>query len=114
MPSLPVPFPDSTMPGTHSQESGGRIINSYVEPLAPTAPTQIIYRRAPGLRNFGTTVRTGFRGAIEVNNTLYCAFANRLVTLNAAGSHASKRVTPASELWNSGAPDVTFMSVSGT
>jgi len=26
----------------------------------------------------------------------------------------SKRVTPAPELWNSGAPDVTFMSVSGT
>jgi peptide/nickel transport system substrate-binding protein len=26
----------------------------------------------------------------------------------------SKRVTPASELWNSGAPDVTFMSVSGS
>lgn len=86
--SLPVPFPDSTMPGTHFQESGGRIINGYVEPLAPTAPTQIIYRRAPGLRNFGTTVRTGFRGAIEVSGTLYCAFANRLVTLNAAGGAA--------------------------
>jgi len=89
MPSLPVPFPDSTMPGTHFQESGGRIINSYVEPLAPTAPTQIIYRRAPGLRNFGTTVRSGFRGGMEVDNTLYCAFGNRMVTFNAAGGAAT-------------------------
>jgi hypothetical protein len=89
--TLPIPFPDSTMPGTpgHFQESGGRIINCYVEPLAPTAPSQIIYRRAPGLRNFGTTVRSGFRGAIEVNSVLYCAFGNRLVSLGAAGGAAT-------------------------
>ena len=93
MPSLPVPFPDSTMPGTpgHFQESGGRIINGYVEPLAPTAPSQIIYRRAPGLRNFGTTTQTGFRGAIEVNGVLYAAFANRLVTLGTAGGAAADK-----------------------
>lgn len=89
--AIQIPFPDSSMPGTpgHFQESGGRLINCYVEPLAPTAPSQIIYRRAPGLRNFGTTVRAGFRGAIEVNSVLYCAFGNRLVTLGAAGGAAT-------------------------
>ena len=64
---------------------GGRIINGYVEPLGPAAPTTVIYRRAPGMRNFGTTVRTGFRGAMEVNGTLYCAFNNRLVAFNSGG-----------------------------
>ena len=89
--AIQVPFPDSTMPGTpgHFQESGGRLINCYVEPLAPTAPSQIIYRRAPGLRNFGTTTRAGFRGAIEVNSVLYCAFGNRLVSLGAGGGAAT-------------------------
>jgi len=88
MPPIPVPFPDSTFPGTHFQESGGRIINSYVEPLGAGAPQQIIYRRAPGLRNFGTTTQTGFRGAIEVNGVLYCAFNNSLVKLTGAGGAA--------------------------
>ena len=85
--TIQVPFPDSTMPGTpgHFQESGGRIINSYIEPLGPAAPSTVIYRRAPGLRNFGTTVRTGFRGAIEVGGTLYAASNNRLVTFTSAG-----------------------------
>ena len=56
--TIQIPFPDSTMPGTpgHFQESGGRIINSYLEPLGPAAPSTLIYRRAPGLRTFGTTV----------------------------------------------------------
>jgi hypothetical protein len=87
MPSLQVqvPFPDNSMPGTHFQESGGRIINAYVEPLGPAAPSPIIYRRAPGLRNFGTTTRTGFRGGIEIDGTLFAAFNNRLVGFNAAG-----------------------------
>jgi len=85
--TIQVPFPDSTMPGTsgHFQESGGRIINSYLEPLGPAAPSTLIYRRAPGLRNFGTTVRTGFRGGIQVNAALYAAFNNRLATFTEAG-----------------------------
>ncbi len=88
-PSVPVPFPDSTFPGTHSQESGGRIINSYVEPLGASAPTQIIYRRGPGLRNFGVTTRTNFRGAIEVDGVLYCAFTNRAVMISTVGGIAT-------------------------
>jgi hypothetical protein len=82
-----VPFPHSTSPGTqfHPQESGGRIINAYLEPLGPAAPSEVIYRRAPGLRNFGTTTRSGFRGGIEVAGTLYTAWANNLVSFTAAG-----------------------------
>ena len=64
-------------------------MNGYVEPLAQTAPSQIIYRRAPGLRNFGTTVRSGFRGGIVVGGNLYCAFGNRLVSFTSAGGAAT-------------------------
>jgi len=89
--TIQVPFPDTTMPGTpgHFQESGGRIINSYIEPLGQAAPSTVIYRRAPGLRNFGTTVRTGFRGGIQVLATLYTAWNNRLVTFAEPGGAAT-------------------------
>jgi hypothetical protein len=89
--TIQIPFPDSTMPGTpgHFQESGGRIINSYLEPLGPAAPSTLIYRRAPGLRTFGTTVQTSFRGGIQVGGTLYAAFNNRLVTFTSAGGPAA-------------------------
>ena len=87
--TIQIPFPDSTMPGTHFQESGGRIINSYLEPLGPAAPSTVIYRRAPGLRTFGTTSRSGFRGGIQVGGTLYAGFNNRLVTFTSAGGPAA-------------------------
>jgi hypothetical protein len=125
--TIQVPFPDSTMPGTpgHFQESGGRIINSYIEPLGPTAPSTVIYRRAPGLRNFGTTVRTGWRGGIQVAATLYTAWNNRLVTFSEAGGAAAdvgvftgtakgffarnNRVAPASPA----PPDIVFVDPDG-
>lgn len=93
---IQVPFPDSSMPGIRSQESGGRIINAYVEPLGRAAPSPIIYRRAPGTRIFGTTnnipntgnTLTGFRGGMQVGGNLYTAFQNRLVITTAAGGAA--------------------------
>jgi hypothetical protein len=86
-----VPFPDSSFPGTpgHQQEAAGRIINAYIEPLGAGAPAASIYRRAPGLRNFGTTTRSGFRGMMQVGGTLFTAWNNRLVTFNSAGGAAA-------------------------
>ena len=85
--TIQVPFPDSSMPGIRTQESGGRLVNCYLEPLGPGAPSQIVYRRAPGLGFFGTTTYgAGFRGAMLVDNLLYCAVAgSNLVTFNSAG-----------------------------
>jgi len=83
-----VPFPDTSMPGIRSPESGGRIINGYVEPLGANAPAPTIWRRAPGLRNFGTTTRTIFRGGMQVAATLYTAWDNRLVKFTSAGGAA--------------------------
>lgn len=83
--TIDIPFPLSTAPGIRRQESAGRIINGYVEPLGETAATRAVTRRAPGLLNFGTTTRSGFRGGIEINGILYCAFNGQLEKFTSAG-----------------------------
>lgn len=86
---VPIPFPLSSAPGRHPQESAGRLINGFGEPLGDTAASDRVYRRVPGLRAFGTTTRTGFRGAAEINGTLYSAWSGRLVKHTAAGGAAA-------------------------
>ncbi len=82
-PPREIPFPLSTAPGARPQESAGRLINCYAEPLGETGPAKAVWRRAPGLTAFSAdTGFTGFRGGILVNNLYYAAFANRLVTLD--------------------------------
>jgi hypothetical protein len=81
----PIPFPLSTNPGLRPQESGGRLINCYVDQLSKTAPAGVIYRRAPGLNSFGTSARSGYRGSIEVNSVLYSAFSGQMEKWTSAG-----------------------------
>ena len=80
-----IPFPLSTNPGLRAQESGGRLINCYVDQLSKTAPGKVIFRRAPGLASFGTSSRSGFRGSIEINGVLYGAFNGQLEKWTSAG-----------------------------
>lgn len=80
-----IPFPVQTAPGAKPQEAGGRIINGYVEELGPQAPGKTVIRRAPGLLNFGTSARTGFRGSIVVNSVLYAAYNGKLEKWTSAG-----------------------------
>jgi hypothetical protein len=81
----PIPFPVTTSPGAKSQEAGGRIINGYVEELGDQAPGKTVIRRAPGLINFGTSARSGFRGFGLVNGVLYGAFSNNLESWGSNG-----------------------------
>jgi hypothetical protein len=81
----PIPFPVQTAPGAKSQESGGRIINGYVEELGDQAPNKTVIRRGPGLLNFGTSARTGYRGSIVVNGVLYVGFSGKLEKWTSAG-----------------------------
>ncbi len=82
----PIPFPVQTSPGASTQESGGRIINGYVEELGDKAANKAVIRRAPGLTNFGTAAgRSGFRAAIVVQNVLYAAFSGKLEKWTSAG-----------------------------
>jgi hypothetical protein len=81
----PIPFPVQTAPGAKSQESGGRIVNGYVEELGDQAPNKTVIRRGPGLLNFGTSARTGYRGAIVVNSVLYVGYSGKLEKWTSAG-----------------------------
>jgi hypothetical protein len=80
-----IPFPLSTAPGSRTQESAGRIINAYAEPLGQGAPSSLVYHRAPGLKAWGTSAGTGFRGAAEFGGFLYAAYSGRLDRYSSAG-----------------------------
>lgn len=81
----PIPIPFSTAPGDKPQEAGGRIVNGYVEELGANAPSKTVIRRMPGMVNFGTSARTGYRGAILVNGVLYVGFNGKLEKWTSAG-----------------------------
>lgn len=82
-------LPTTTSPGQYPQESGGRIINGYVEPLAGNAGTKFAIKRAAGLSAFGTTAQTGYRGSQLVGSTLYSAFSGKAVKFTSAGGAAT-------------------------
>lgn len=82
-------LPTTTAPGQYPQESGGRIINAYVEPLAGNAGTKFALKRAAGLTSFGTTAQTGYRGGQLVGGTFYSAFADKAVKGTSAGGAAT-------------------------
>jgi hypothetical protein len=82
---IEIPFPIGSSPGLRVQESGGRIINAYIDALPNTAPNKRIYRRAPGLATWGSSSRSGYRGSIEVGGVLYSAFSGQLEKWTSAG-----------------------------
>jgi len=84
-----IPFPVSSAPGAKSQESGGRIVNGYVEQLGPQAPSSAVVRRMPGLTGFGTSANAGFRGAFVSNGVLYVAKSGKLESFTTAGGAAN-------------------------
>jgi hypothetical protein len=81
----PIPIPVSTAPGSKYQESAGRLINCYAEPLGDTAANKFVIRRSPGLDNFGTTTEEGCRGFLEVAGVLYVAFDGKLEKFSTSG-----------------------------
>lgn len=80
-----IPFPLSNGFDDHGQESAGRILNAYAEPLGSTAPSKSIYHRAPGLVNFGTTARTIPRAMINVGGVLYVGYSGKLEKFTSSG-----------------------------
>lgn len=89
---LDIPFPFSSFPGANPQESAGRLINAYTEPLGDPqqgnrgAPLNgVLYRRAPGLTQFSQTGQTGYRGGLEVAGVSYEIFSGQAVTVTSAG-----------------------------
>ena len=53
--------------------AGWRDVPVNVEGLGKTAASEAVYRRVPGLLEFGTTAQEGFRGGILVGSLAYSA-----------------------------------------
>ena len=87
---IKIPFPLSSAPGARAQEGTGRLINCFAEARGDSPP---MWRRAPGLTNFGTTPRTGCRGLIEINGILYSAW-NGFLELHTTAGGASTNIPP--------------------
>lgn len=85
-----IPFPWSSFPGANPQESGGRLINCYVEPLGeaqnPSGPTPRVWRRSPGLSQDAVTTETGYRGGLIVENLSYEVWKDTVYTVDASGA----------------------------
>lgn len=84
-----IKFPLSTAPGFKLHESGGRLINCYAEPLGDGRVRRI---RAPGLKAWGTTAYSGFRGFHFDGTNLYAAFEGKLVRWASASGGAATDV----------------------
>src|SRR5688572_5185636 len=81
-----IPFPLSTSPGRHPQESAGRLVNCYAEPLGEGARAPAARRRVPGLTEWGTTTEAGaFRGMQLIGSTLYAAFGTEVYRFPSGG-----------------------------
>lgn len=87
-----IPWPRSTFPGANPQESAGRLINGYAEPLGeparPTGPAAQVWRRSPGLsqHNNAPTAYAGYRGGLIVNNLAYEVWNAASATVDAGGN----------------------------
>lgn len=89
LPTVDIPFPLSTFPGSSPQESAGRLINCYSEPLGDTGPAKQAWRRSAGITAFATTGFTSYRGALLVVNLLYVAEQGELISVDATGTVAN-------------------------
>jgi hypothetical protein len=93
--SIHIPFPLSSSPGASGQESAGRLINAYAEPLGKDigaqkgfVPPVVVWRKCPGLTEFCTSTQSGFRGGLLVGTALYTAWSGKAATYTSAGVEA--------------------------
>jgi hypothetical protein len=80
-----VPLPLLTSPGRLPQAAGGRIINAYPEKLPAAAGKPHAYWRTPGLRVWGTTAGSNFRGSLLVGGLLYVVVNNTAYSFSSIG-----------------------------
>lgn len=83
---IPIPFPTSSFPGANSQESAGRLINCYAEPLGEGGPAAFKWIRSAGLSQHAATGNSGYRGGLVVNNASIECWSGNASSVDAAGS----------------------------
>lgn len=76
-----IPFPLSSTPGLRPGEGEGRVINGY----NVKEGDRVYNRRSPGLSVFANVGKTGLRGVIDVNGSLYAVYSDAVLKVSAAG-----------------------------
>jgi hypothetical protein len=79
-----IQFPLTTSPGLNPMESGGRLINAYVEKAAEGSRGKWVRRRAAGLVERFVTGANIARGALLVGSVLYVVAGTKAYTITAA------------------------------
>lgn len=111
-----IPFPLSTSPGTHEQESAGRLINVMAEPLGEGARAKAKFIRAPGLSSFATSSEETYRGGILVGGTFFAAWdgeVRRYTSAGGAGNAVGDMPGDAHVFWarnNKTTPDIVAVA----
>ena len=86
---VPIPFPLSSFPGSDPQESEGRLINGYVEPLGESEQKKYKWIRSAGLSLHALTANSGYRGGLVVNSASIETWANNASSIDASGNVTS-------------------------
>ena len=76
---MDIPFPLSTSPGRRPQESAGRLVNCFAEPLGEELG--VVWRRSPGAEVFAEIDASGFRGGIEMPGVIYAAYQDEVLAV---------------------------------
>lgn len=86
---VPIPFPQSSFPGQNPQESSGRLINCYIEPLGEDREGRFKTIRSAGLSQHAATANSGYRGGLTVKNLAYETWSGNASTVDSGGTVTS-------------------------
>ncbi len=83
-----VPWPLSSFPGSNSQESQGRLVNVFAEPIGENNQG-FRWLRSAGLSLQAATGNSGYRGGLVVNSASVECWANNASKIDATGNITS-------------------------
>ena len=95
---VPIPFALSSFPGTSTQESEGRLINCYAEPLGELEHKKWKWLRSAGLSLYAATPNSGYRGGLVVNSLSFETWAGIAETVDIDGNLASIGSLPGTDM----------------
>lgn len=78
-----IVFPLSSAPGPRPQESGGRLINAFVEAATNSVPSKAVWRRTPGLRRVAEYMdHVHTRGFLDTGSVVFWIVDNRVLSFD--------------------------------
>jgi hypothetical protein len=114
-----ISWPSTSRPGFRPGEGGGRLINSFAEPLGEGARAPLVRRRVPGLVRVSDSALFRCRGLHVVGSTLLAGFTGQMAKVDLATGltttlgalSGGDRITIASN--NAGTPDIVAVTDAG-